>query len=97
MDERGVFTLSELCVLCNASGEAVCALVDEGVLQPRGANPRRWKFDAQDARRALTALRLARDLGINTPGAGLAVELLDELDRLHQRVRVLERLLAPER
>jgi len=44
-------------------------------------------------RRARRAIRLSRDLDVNLPGVGLALELLDELEDLRVRVRALERLL----
>ena len=36
--------------------------------------------------RARTALRLQRDLEINLPGVALALELLEELDRLRREL-----------
>ncbi|MCB1727248.1 MAG: hypothetical protein KDI22_07450, partial [Gammaproteobacteria bacterium] len=33
------------------------------------------------------------DLGLNPAGAALAVELMDEMQQLRQRVRLLERLV----
>ena len=37
-------------------------------------------------------MRLERDLGINPAGAALAIELLDEMQQLRERVRLLEAL-----
>jgi chaperone modulatory protein CbpM len=34
---------------------------------------------------------LQRDLGVNTPGAALALELLEELEQLRARLRRLEK------
>lgn len=40
--------------------------------------------------RALVALRLQEDLGVNLAGAALALQLLEELETLRSRLRVLE-------
>jgi chaperone modulatory protein CbpM len=36
---------------------------------------------------------LERDLGINPAGAALAIDLLDEMQQLRERVRLLESLV----
>jgi chaperone modulatory protein CbpM len=71
-------------------------LVGEGVLLPRGVAPEDWRFAANDLVRAMSALRLERDLGVNPAGAALAIELVDEMQRLRRRVRVLEGLMRSD-
>lgn len=93
LDDQLVFTLRELSHSCDLAAEDLIAMVEEGVLTPRGASPREWRFPAADLRRVHTALRLQRDLGVNLAGVALALELLDEMQALRARVRVLESLL----
>lgn len=38
---------------------------------------------------SITALRLRRDLGLNLAGAARALQLLDEVEALRERLRVL--------
>ena len=59
----------------------------------QGRSQRDWRFATQDLARAQSALRLRRDLGVNPAGAALAIDLIDEMERLRERVRVLETLL----
>ena len=66
-------------------------LVEEGVIEPEGSEPRRWRFRAVSIRRIGSVHRLRRDLGVNLAGAALALELIDELDRLRLRLQRLER------
>jgi chaperone modulatory protein CbpM len=40
-------------------------------------------------RRATVALRLQRDLGINYAGAALVLQLLDDIEALRARIRIL--------
>ena len=57
-------------------------MVEEGVLEPRGVTPAEWRFPGSAVTRAQKALKLARDLRVNWPGAALALDLLDEIERL---------------
>jgi len=86
LDERTSFTLVELCRACGVSAELVLEMVEEGVLEPRGGAPIEWCFSGRMVIRAQRALRLNRDLRVNWPGAALALDLLEELERLQGRL-----------
>jgi chaperone modulatory protein CbpM len=73
--------------------EELIAMVDAGLLEPRGDHPSGWRFSGLDLKRARTVQRLTRDLGVNLEGAALILELLDERDALQSRMRVLEALI----
>lgn len=87
LNESTQFTLVELCELGKISAECVIEMVDEGVLLPEGESPRAWRFDSVALKRLQTAIHLQRDLRVNLPGAGLALDLLEELEELRQRLR----------
>ena len=87
-------TLGELCGATGLHAEAVIALVDHGVLEPVGASPPDWRFSGEALCRLMTVTRLQADLHLNVEGAALAVDLLDELRRLRERVRALEALIG---
>ena len=82
LDERTVFTLHELCRACGVHAELVIEMVEEGVLEPRGALPAQWRFPGSAVTRAQKALKLSRDLRVNWPGAALALDLLEEVEQL---------------
>ena len=86
-------TLGEISRYCGVTAETILVLVGEGVLTPHGRTQREWRFAAADLVRAMRALRLERDLGVNPAGAALAIELLDEMQHLRDRVRTLEALV----
>lgn len=94
LDEQSLLSLAELCRCCDLAAEELVAMVEEGLLDPRGPNPRQWQFPASDLPRIQAAQRLQRDLGINLAGVALALELLEEMDRMRGRLRLLERLLS---
>ncbi|AJF05459.1 chaperone modulator CbpM [Geoalkalibacter subterraneus] len=82
LDDRTTLSLAELSRACTVTAERVIELVEEGILEPQGSEPLHWRFPGSSLRRARTALHLQRDLDINLPGVALALELLDELERL---------------
>jgi chaperone modulatory protein CbpM len=86
-------TLAEISRCCGVTTEQILVLTTEGVLSPQGPDPQEWRFGSADLGRALSALRLERDLGVNPAGAALAIELLDEMQQLRDRVRLLEAML----
>ncbi len=78
-------TLGELCRRCGVPAEHVFELVEQGVAEPVGRDPGVWRFRGVSVYRVRCALRLERDLGVNAAGAALALDLLEELERLRVR------------
>ncbi len=91
IDESYELSLAELCRCCTVQAETIIEMVDEGLLEPRGASPAQWRFAGPALRRVEMTLNLQRDLRVNLPGAVLAIELMDEIRRLHERLQILER------
>ena len=89
LEEQTELTLADVCRACAVRAEFIVELVDEGVLAPQGREPHRWRFSGIHLRRATVALRLQRDLGINLAGAALALQLLDEVEALRARLRLI--------
>lgn len=89
-DDDFQLTLGELCHACQITAEQVLAFVDEGVIEPLGPEPGRWRFHLVSVKRVRCAYRLTQDLGLNLAGAALAVELLEEIEQLRARLRRLE-------
>ena len=89
LEEQTQLTLADLCRACSVHAERIIELVDIGLLEPHGREPARWRFSGESLHRARRALRLQRDIGIDLAGAALALELLDEIESLHARLRAL--------
>lgn len=95
LDEQTVVDITELTRVCGLSIDQVRLMVGEGMLQPsNAARPEHWHFTGVEVRRARRASRLQRDLDLNLPGTALALDLLDEIEQLRRRVRVLEQHLG---
>ena len=90
LEEDVELTLVELCQACQMEAEQVFDLVEQGVIEPLGHDPARWRFRGISMRRVLFVRRLERDLGVNVAGAALALDLLEELERLRARLRRFE-------
>ena len=86
IDSDARYTLREVCELCGADERIVVAMIREGIVEPRGEG-KELRVDGSALRRIRVAVRLQRDLGINLPGAALALDLLEELESLRRRLR----------
>ena len=78
------FSVDELCHICQVSRELLVEMVAEGIAEPAGTEPANWRFSGTSIARLRTAIRLQRDLHVNLAGVALALDLLDELERLRQ-------------
>ena len=84
LDDSVEFTLSELCSVCHLSEEIVVEIVAEGIVEPVGGAPNQWRFSGVALTRVQRVVRLQEDFGVNLPGAALALELLEEVERLRR-------------
>lgn len=87
LDEQMRLTLEDLCRLCRTEQHVVVEMVREGVVEVTRTQHERWEFSGAAVARVRTAMRLQNDLDLNLPGAALALELMDELERLRSRLR----------
>jgi MerR HTH family regulatory protein len=85
---------SEVCELCRIDLQVVRELAALGLVTTRETGPGEWQVPATALARLRIVGTLMRDLGVNTSGAALAVELLEVQRELERRIRRLERLSA---
>jgi chaperone modulatory protein CbpM len=84
LEEFELISITRLCRSCTVEVETITLLVDEGILDPIGADVEHWQFTVPSLRRVKTAIHLQRDLGVNLAGAALALELLDRIADLER-------------
>jgi len=87
LDESVHFSLAELCSTCEVTQELIVEIVAEGIVEPLGTDPAEWRFSGLALTRVRRVLRLQRDFGVNLPGAALALDLLEEVERLRRSRR----------
>ncbi|NBC22134.1 MAG: MerR family transcriptional regulator [Gammaproteobacteria bacterium] len=90
LEENTRLGLGELSSACAVQADYIIELVEAGVIEPVSYRRRRWQFTGESLTRARRAVALQRDLGLNLEGAALALDLLDELDRLRARLRAVD-------
>lgn len=90
LDDSIEFSLAELCTACRVSEELVVEIVAEGIVEPLGEDRARWRFTGIALTRVQRVLRLQRDFGVNLPGAALALDLLEEVERLRRARRSVD-------
>jgi chaperone modulatory protein CbpM len=88
--EDDPLTLAELCRACGVHADWVINLVEEGIIEPDGKEIYLWHFSGVSLVRVRSALRLQRDLGINLAGIGLALDLMEELEKLRTQLNQTE-------
>ena len=87
LNEQVTLTLSDLSRACTCNAQWIVELVEEGILEPQGIEPREWRFSSENLGRAHKAMRLQRDLEVNIAGIALILNLMDQLDSLQSRLQ----------
>ena len=85
-EESAVLTVKDLSRMCAVDERHIVEFVEEGVLNVVEINTTEWHFTGTALRRARLALRLERDLELNLAGVALALELMEEVERLRREL-----------
>jgi chaperone modulatory protein CbpM len=88
LDESVGLTLQELCAACHVTEDFVVEIVAEGIVEPLGAERAQWRFPGPAVARVERVIRLQREFDVNLPGAALALDLLEEVERLRRALRL---------
>lgn len=84
-------SLRELCRIFDLRADEVVELVEFGVIEPtRGRYPSDWRFGTVALLRLRRALRLQHDFHMGHAGVAMALDLIDEVQSLRRRLRVLD-------
>ena len=86
--EGRTYTLTEVCTICGVHAAGLRELVAFGIIAPAAEHPDRGRFSEAALHRAKRAVRLQRDLELAGQGLALALDLLDEVERLRRLVRL---------
>ena len=87
--EEDSLTLGQLCRACGAHADWIISLVEESIIEPQGKEMRLWRFSGASLVRARSARRLQHDLGVNLAGIALALDLMEDLERLRTQMKTL--------
>ena len=81
----------EICQQYGVPEDLLFELLEYGLITEIKTPTKNLTFEASHLQRILSACRLQRDLDINTHGAILALELMDELNELRKELSILRR------
>ena len=87
MNSNIVYTTYAICSSHEISNEILSDMVSWGIATPSGTTLKKWLFSQDDYDRIGCASRFNKDLDINIPGAAMALELLDELDKIRRELK----------
>ena len=92
LDENCIFTLEELSTSCAVKTEYIMELIDEGIVEPteQQRDQQHWTFTGQSLLRVRKTQRLQQDLGVNLAGVALVLDMMEEIERLRERLQRLD-------
>ncbi len=86
--------IHEFCQCAELPQALLLEIIDHGIVEPNGATPEQWLFDANALAIVKHALRLHNELQIEWAGIALALQLLNELEQLRTENSQLRRRLS---
>lgn len=87
-------SFTEVCLQTGLEEDTVFEIIEQGIVEPVGDSPDEWLFSPAMLILTKKAVRLHRDLGVDWGGIALAIELLDEVERLRAENRYLQSRLS---
>lgn len=88
IEKKQALTLDEFSRVIKIEREIVIQMVDYHVLEPEGKTPQDWRFDSVAIKRGVRASSFYHDLEVNLPGIALALDLLDKIEDLRQKMNI---------
>lgn len=90
VEQSASLNLEEFCQAVHLQTQVVIEMVEHQLIKPEGSAPNSWRFDNACLKRAKIAASFYRDLEVNMPGIGIALDLLERIEYLEQRLQTLE-------
>ncbi|KTD74691.1 chaperone modulator CbpM [Legionella waltersii] len=91
IEETTTYTFVEICQKYQIPEELLIEMIEQGFFPEQSTNPNELKVNQKSLQRIESAFRLHRDLGINLPGVTLALDLLDEIEKMRKELDILRK------
>lgn len=91
IEETTTISFTEVCHKYNIPKELLSDMIEQGLFPNQPTDPEHIALSQKELRRIESAFRLHRDLGINLPGVALALELLEEMEKMHKELDILRK------
>ena len=80
-----------MCNKYHISEDLLSEMVEQGLFPNQPAESKQIALDQRAQRKMESAFRLHRDLGINLQGVALALELLEEMEKMREELAILRK------
>lgn len=91
VEDTTTFSFVEVCQKYHIPKELLREMIEQGFFDIQSSAEEQLSLDQQALRRMEAAFRLHRDLGINLPGVALALDLLEELEKMRSELDILRK------
>lgn len=91
IEEKTTFSFQEICNQYAISQKLLIEMLEQGLIPKESIQTTHITLDQKALCRMESALRLHRDLGINPPGVTLAIELLEEMEKMRNELDILRK------
>ena len=89
--ETTTFSFREVCHKYNISQELLTDMIEQGLFPNQPTEPDQIALDQKALHRIEVAFRLHKDLGVNLSGVALALELLEEMEKMRNELDILRK------
>ena len=86
--------MQTLCREADLPAAYVIEIVEHGILEPQGRQPKDWRFTDYELTLAKRAAKLRHDLELEWEGVALALDLLEEVQQLRAENKMLKQRLG---
>lgn len=87
------YTIQDVCQRIQLDKQFVVQCVEYGITELEIQQDQDWLFTTMDILKLQKAYRLQRDLEINFSSIGIILNLLEDIDELHEQVNQLQQKL----
>jgi chaperone modulatory protein CbpM len=91
IEETTTVSFTEVCHKYNIPKELLIEMIEQGLFPNQPTQIEQIALDQKALRRIEAAFRLHRDLGINLSGVALAIELLEEIEKMRAELNILRK------
>lgn len=91
IEDTSTLSLDEVCQKYRIPQELLHEMIEYGFFANQPEQGQQVALDQKELRRIESAFRLHRDLEINLPGVALALDLLEEIEKMRHELDILRR------
>ncbi|MCL9684678.1 chaperone modulator CbpM [Legionella maioricensis] len=91
IEETTTISFNEVCRKYHIPKELLIEMIEQGLFPNQTTQIEQVVLDQKALRRLESAFRLHRDLGINLPGVALALDLLEEMEKMRRELEILRK------